>query len=266
MKLESINEGAASWVELSTSDEAGALAFYTGLFGWTDDAQPMPAEAGGGEYHIAQLEGDNIAGLSRQQPDEAQQGIPPHWNVYLAVNDVDATVAKVEPAQGRVLMPAMDVMDAGRMAFITDPTGAPVGLWQAKQHQGFGRYGEPGAVTWCELLTSDPAPAAKFFADVLGLKSETMDMGGSEYTLLKAGDGQNESTGLMAKTEMMGNMPNVWAIDFEVADTDACVTAAKGLGATVLQEPTDIMPGRFAMLQDPQGAVFGVIKSVPMPT
>lgn len=263
MKLTSIKQGAASWVELSTSDEDAALAFYTGLFGWKDQSEPMPAEAGGGAYHMAQIDGANIAGLSKQQPMEVEQGVPPHWSVYLAVDDVDATVAKVTGAGGNVLVPSMDVMDFGRMAFITDPTGAPVGLWQAKSHQGFGLYGEPGAVTWCELLTSDAGAAQKFFEGVLGVTAETLDMDGQPYTLLHAGEAQNETTGLMAKTEMMGNMPNVWAVYFEVADTDACVAAAKGLGATILQEPMDIAPGRFAMIQDPQGAVFGVIKSDP---
>lgn len=264
MKVSGIKQGAPSWVELATSDEAGALAFYGGLLGWSDDPQPMPEEAGGGAYHMAQIDGDNIAGLSKQQPQEAQQGIPPHWSVYLAVNDLDATLAKVEGAQGRVLMPSMDVMDAGRMAIITDPTGAPVGLWQAKQHQGFGRYGEPGAVTWCELLTSDTEPAAKFFQGVLGVTPETMDMTGQPYTLLKAGDGPNESAGLMQKPEQMADMPNTWAVYFEVADADAATARARELGATVLSEPMDIPPGRFAMIRDPQGAAFGIIKSVPM--
>jgi uncharacterized protein len=261
MKMSGIKQGAPSWVELSTSDEAGALAFYSGLFGWTDEANPMPQ---GGAYHMAQIEGDNIAGLSLQQPEEVAQGVPPHWTVYLATDDVDATVGKVEAAGGRVLMPAMDVMEAGRMAFITDPTGAPVGLWQPKQHQGFQRYGEPGAVTWCELMTSDPAAAEAFFTSLLGVTAETMDMGGSPYTMLKAGDGPGESAGLMAKNEQMGNMPNTWGVYFEVADTDAAVARAMELGGSALQEPMDIMPGRFAMIRDPQGAVFGIIKSNPM--
>ena len=122
----------------------------------------------------------------------------------------------------------MDVLESGRMAFITDPTGAPVGLWEAKQHRGFGRYGEPGAVTWFELLTSDPEPAARFFEQVLGVHAETAPAdGGQPYTLLKAGDAQNELAGLMQKTPQMANMPNMWAIYFEVADTDASTARAK---------------------------------------
>ncbi len=263
MKLTTIKQGAPSWAELSTSDEEGALTFYTGLFGWADHAEPMPAESGGGAYHMPQIDGDNIIGLSKQQPAEAAQGIPPHFSVYLAVDDVDATVAEVEGAGGRVLMPSMDVMDAGRMAFITDPTGAPVGLWQAKQHQGFGRFGEVGAVCWAELITTDPDAASAFFSKIVGVTAETMNMGDQPYTLLKAGDAPNEASGLMAKNEMMGNMPNTWVVYFEVTDADACAASAKGLGATIVQEPFDTPAGRIAIVQDPQGATFGVIKPNP---
>ncbi len=264
MKVSGIKQGAPSWAELATSNEAGALAFYSGLFGWSDDPQPLPEETGGGAYHMAQIGGDNIAGLSRQQPEEAQRGIPPHWSVYLAVNNLDATLAKVEGAKGNVLLPAMDVMDAGRMAIITDPTGAPVGLWQARQHQGFGRFGEPGAVTWCELLTSETEPAANFFTQVLGIRAETTAPdGGQPYTLLHAGDAQNEMAGLMKKTPQMENMPNTWAVYFEVTDADAAVARAKELGGELLSGPMDIPEGRFAMIRDPQGAVFGVMQSKP---
>ncbi|MSQ35658.1 MAG: VOC family protein [Dehalococcoidia bacterium] len=87
-------------------------------------------------------------------------------------------------------------------------------------------------------------------------------MEGTPYTLLRA-DGQDVA-GVMTMTTEMGDVPPYWGIYIEVADTDACAARARQLGATVLQPPTDIVPGRFAMLQDPQGAVFGVIKSNPM--
>ena len=64
------------------------------------------------------------------------------------------------------------------------------------------------------------------------------------------------------KPAMAGEPPN-WLVFFEVADTDATVAQATDLGASVLSEPMDIQPGRFAVLSDPQGAVFGVIKSAP---
>lgn len=260
MEISGIKQGIPSWVELDTTDENAAVAFYSKLFGWTDIPQPIP---GDGVYHMATILGAPIAGISLLQPQQREMGVPPHWSVYLAVDSVDATVAKVAAAGGSVVVPPMDVMGIGNMAFIQDPTGGVVGLWQAKIHKGFGRVREPGAVTWCELITDAPAKAATFFEAVFGVPTQSMPMGDdAPYTLF--GPQGEEGAGIMQKTAMMGAMPNVWGVYFEVADTDATTAQARGLGATVLAEPTDIMPGRFAMLQDPQGAIFGIIKSAPM--
>ena len=85
------------------------------------------------------------------------------WNTYIAVDDVDAAVDKVGSAGGQVLMPAFDIGDAGRMAFVADPTGAAVALWQANQHIGATLVNEPGALIWDELITDN----AGFGAGVL---------------------------------------------------------------------------------------------------
>jgi predicted enzyme related to lactoylglutathione lyase len=260
MEVTGYPQGAPCWFELSTTDEGAALRFYSAVFGWTDNPQPMGE--GMGSYHQQQLRGLNVAAISAQQPEEAQQGIPPHWSVYLAVTDVDAVARKVGPAGGQVIMEPLDVMEHGRMALIADPTGGMVGLWQARAHTGAQLIREPNTISWAELMTRDAPRATAFFEQVLGVTSQVAPMeGGAPYTLLRA-NGQ-DAAGVMTMTPEMGQMPVVWGIYFEVDDTDRCVARAQELGATVLQPPTDIMPGRFAMLQDPQGAVFGVIKSNP---
>ena len=259
MKIERFKQGWPSWVELMTSDDAAAMRFYSTLFGWSDEAQEIP----GGVYHTARIAGDRIAGLGMQNADEVQQGVPPHWSVYLAVDDVEATVAKVSGAGGQVIVSPMDVMTLGRMAGIADPTGGVVGLWQGLSLPGFARHSEPGAVTWCELMTDDAERATEFFRSILGVQTSEMDMGEGELYVMFGPDGEHMA-GIMTKTAEMGQMPTVWGVYFEVVDTDATVTQAQGLGGTVLVPPTDIMPGRFAMLADPQGAVFGIIKSNPM--
>ncbi len=266
MKVSGIKQGVPSWVELATSDEDGALAFYSALFGWEDDAQHLPPEAGGGAYHMQRIGGDNVAAISKQQPDEAQAGIPPHWNVYLAVDDVDAVTGKVQGAGGAVVVPPMDVMEAGRMAFVADPTGGMVGLWQAGQHAGFQRVQEPGAFTWAELATDQPDAAAKFFASVLDVPTEALPVpeGSDPYTIV--GPAQEQRAGIAKKTAATAGMPNTWNMYLEVDDPDATATRAKELGGTVLVEPFDVpVAGRIAVLADPQGAVFGVIKSAPPP-
>jgi len=261
MKVSSFEQGTPNWADLETSDDGAATAFYTALFGWQDD--PMPMEHGA-IYHMVKLDGDYVGAISKQDPQQAGQGIPPHWNVYLATNEIDAAAGRVAGAGGSVIAPPFDVYDAGRMAVIADPTGAVVCLWQAKTHSGFGRVREPGSVTWSELITTDVGRAGAFFAAVLGITTQTMDMGPSapSYTLINVNG--SAVAGIMARTPEMGNMPPAWAIYFEVADTDATAARAQSLGATVLNPAMDIMPGRFAVIRDPQGAVFGIIKSSPM--
>jgi predicted enzyme related to lactoylglutathione lyase len=87
------------------------------------------------------------------------------------VDDVDATTDKVAAAGGSVMLPPMDVFDAGRMAVASDPTGAVISFWQAKQHQGFGRVREPGTYSWAELITDSPQRAGEFYAQVLDVSA-----------------------------------------------------------------------------------------------
>lgn len=80
-----------------------------------------------------------------------------------------------------------------------------------------------------------------------------------EYTLLKAGG--DDVAGVMQITEDMGPVPPNWSVYFGVADVDSTTSQAESLGATVLVPGTDIPGiGRFATIQDPQGAGFGIFK------
>ncbi|HEX6523696.1 MAG TPA: VOC family protein, partial [Streptosporangiaceae bacterium] len=174
-------QGTPNWVDLQTSDQDAAKAFYAGLFGWTYDDQPMPQ---GPVYSMAMIGDHTVAAIAPQPPEMAAAGAPPMWNTYLAVDSVDDAVARVEAAGGKVAMAPFAIMDAGRMAFVIDPSGAAVALWQANQHIGATLVNEPGTVTWNELITDDPAAAA-FYRQVLGVTTSTMDMGAGEYTLFE---------------------------------------------------------------------------------
>lgn len=261
MKIDGIAQGRPSWVELQTTDGKDAVRFYTGLLGWDDEVTPLP---GGSEYHSETIEGARVAGIYEQDADDRSRGIPPHWNVYLAVDSAEATAGRAEAAGGQVAMPPMDVMELGRMAFLSDPTGAMVGLWEAKTHKGFGVIQEPGAVSWCELMTDDEERAAEFYTAILDVPTKPMPMGEGAHPYLLLGPDGNEGAGIMKKTPEMDPMPNVWGVYFEVADCDATAAKAQELGGSILNPPTDIQPGRFAMIADPQGVVVGVIKSNPM--
>ena len=245
-------QGTPNWVDLQTTDQASAKAFYAGLFGWTYDDQPMGE---GAVYSMAELGGEHVAAIAPQSPELKAAGAPPMWNTYIAVDSVDDAVTKVEAAGGQVAMPPFDVMDAGRMAFVLDPSGAAVALWQANQHIGATMVNEPGTLTWNELITTDPS-AASFYRQVLGLTTSTMDMGSGEYTLFEAGGKQVGGT----TSPPMPGVPNHWHVYFAVADTAAATARAAELGGAVVVEPFDTPAGRIALLTDPQGAAFSVVQ------
>jgi predicted enzyme related to lactoylglutathione lyase len=245
--------GTPSWVDLQTTDQNAAKQFYGELFGWSYSDQPV--DDAGTVYSMATLRGHDVGAIS-PLGDQAAQGVPPHWNSYVSVDDLDATVAKVAPAGGTVIAPPFDIFDAGRMAVIQDPTGAIFELWQAKEHIGAGLVNEPGTFTWSELITPDTAKAAAFYNALLGWGTATQG-GENPYTEFQL-DGQTIAGGM---NPPMPGIPPMWGIYFAVADTDATVEKAKSLGGSVIAEPMDIEPGRFAVLADPQGAMFSVIKT-----
>jgi predicted enzyme related to lactoylglutathione lyase len=181
------------------------------------------------------------------------------WNTYLAVDSVDDATARVEAAGGKVAMAPFDVMDAGRMSFVMDPSGAPVALWQANQHIGATLVNEPGTLNWNELVTSDQA-VFPFYSAVTGLTAESMDMGeGEPYTVFKAGDAM---VGGSMPPQMPG-VPSHWHVYFGTDDADATAAKATELGGSVIVPPFDTPVGRIAVLSDPQGAIFSVIKTAP---
>ena len=250
-------QGTPNWVDLQTTDQPAAKQFYAGLFGWTYDDQPMGE---GAVYSMAKLGDKDVAAIAPQSPELKAAGAPPMWNTYIAVDNVDDAVSKVEAAGGQVAMQPFDIMDAGRMAFVMDPGGAGVALWQANQHIGSTLVNEPGTVTWNELITTDPA-AIKFYEQVLGVTTSTVDMGPGEYTLFHVND---QMVGGSTPPPMEG-VPNHWHVYFAVEDADATAAKATELGGSVMVAPFDTPVGRIAILTDPQGAVFSVLKPAPEP-
>jgi predicted enzyme related to lactoylglutathione lyase len=114
-----VNEpGTWSWSELLTTDVAASKAFYGAVFGWTANT----VAAGDGEYTEWQVKGRSIAGMM-QKPPMMPAEVPPHWAVYFAVADADASIARVAELGGSVLMPPIDI-EPGRFAVVADPYGA----------------------------------------------------------------------------------------------------------------------------------------------
>ena len=115
---------------------------------------------------------------------------------------------------------------------------------------------KPGEVGWNELVTSDPEAAIKFYTTLFGWETEKFPSMDMDYTIFKHG---GQGFGGVMKTPKPG-VPTMWTNYVVVEDVDATVAQSTSLGGKVCMPPTDIPnTGRFAMLQDPQGAVFSVI-------
>ena len=254
--VDGFKTGYFCWADAATSDHQAGRDFYVNLFGWEADDMPVP---GGGTYTMFKVGGRNVAAISAQQDEERAQGIPPHWNVYVSVDDVDSFTKEAEAAGGAVLMPPFDVLDSGRMAVIADPAGAVLGLWQPAAHRGYGLVSEPGAPDWHELLSADLDRARNFYRDLFRWEVEDSEMPNATYTLFR--DGDTYVAGAMARPEDMGDMPSHWTVYFNVADCDAAAARVKELGGQIYVEPMVIESvGKFAACADPQGAAFSILK------
>jgi uncharacterized protein len=246
--------GSFCWPELATTDAEGAKRFYGELFGWKPNDTPM---GDGNFYTMLELGGRQAAALYGMGPDQRKQGLPPNWMPYVSVVSADETARRAKELGGKVLMEPFDVYDLGRMAAIQDPTGATFSVWQPKTHIGAGVYGDPGAFCWNELDTRDTGKALDFYTKLFGWKAKPS----KEYTEFTAPGASYPMGGMMQIAEDWGDVPPYWLTYFAVSDADATVAKAQKLGAKTFVPPTDIPnTGRFAVLQDPQGAVFAVIK------
>src|SRR5687768_9227124 len=201
--------GSFCWAELATSDPGGATTIYSGLFGWEPEDTPAGPDM---VYTMLRLRGREVGALYKLDKAEAAQGVPPHWNIYIAVESADATAARAKELGGKLIMEPFDVMEHGRMAIIQDPTGAVLCAWQANKHPGATLVGEPGSTCWCELYTGDTKKAGSFYSQLFGWTPKETP-GYTEFH-----QGKTAVGGMMAIAPEWGPMPPHWIPYFRVTD------------------------------------------------
>jgi predicted enzyme related to lactoylglutathione lyase len=237
--------GTFSWVDLGTTDVAGAKAFYGGLFGWQLEDLPTAQD----RYTMCRLQGRDVAGIHEHAADQGTG-----WGSSISVDDADQAASRARELGATVLAEPFDVPDAGRTAVLRDPSGAVVSLWQPQGHAGAGLVNEVGTWTWNELTTPDLAAAKAFYAALFGWGAQDIP-GSFPRTSFSLGD--LLVGGGHAPAPQEGPDPR-WTISFRVADADQSVARAQELGGSVLLPPLDIPAGRFAIVADPAGASFSV--------
>lgn len=250
----SYEPGTPCWIDLSTPDQDAAADFYGGLFGWSVVEDENAEQTAG--YRVATLRDKAIGGVMKIM----EEGQPPAWSTYVATDDADATVAKARETGGNVVVEPMDVLDYGRMAFLADPTGAMIGIWQAGKNTGAGLVNEPGSLTWNELNTRDVGAAKDFYGATFGWTFEDEDVpSGGTYTTITLDDNRVGGILDIGARGVPEEVPAHWQVYFAVEDTDATVEQAKAGGGGVMVEPFDVPVGRIAILHDPYRASFAVI-------
>ena len=212
--------GSHCWSELATSDPAAAKKFYTSLFGWEAEDTPAGPDM---IYTMLRLSGREVGALYQQDKAEADHGVPPHWNVYVAVESADATAARAKELGGSVLMEPFEVMEHGRMTIVQDPTGATICAWQARKHIGARVENEIGAPCWVELYTKDTKKAGDFYSKLFGWTPKESP-GYTEFHV-----GARAVGGMMAIEAEWGPMPPHWMVYVQVADPDATAQKARSL-------------------------------------
>jgi uncharacterized protein len=247
-------ENTPVWVDLATSDAPAARAFYAKLFGWSIDPNPDPQFGG---YAVAMSGDTAVAGISPKQTPDA----PTAWSLYIGTADSAALVSRVTAAGGTVVAPPFEVGDQGTMSVFQDPSGAFICSWESNAMTGFGGGGA-NTFVWAELNARGVDKALPFYQQVFGWTTQTHDMGGMTYHEFKIGE-QSVGGAQEMMTAVPAEVPSNWLVYFGVDDVDASFRIALDGGGTELVAPMDFPGGRFAVVGDPQGAAFGLLKAAP---
>ncbi len=246
--------GTPSWVDLATPDVDAAARFYGDLFGWEVPERPDSAQMGG--YRRAEKDGKDVAGMMPLM----QEGQPPAWSTYVSVDDADAIGRAIQENGGTMVAEPMAVSTFGRLAIFTDPEGAFFGIWEPADFAGAGLVNEPGAFAWNELNTGNAAAAKEFYGRVFGWEFEDRETENADsYVICMIGDGQVGGM-LEMSGQIPAEIPPHWGTYFAVEDTDAAIERVKELGGESVMDPMEVDAGRIALVRDPWGATFSVIR------
>lgn len=242
------------WYELMTTDVDAARAFYCRVVGWDAHDSPLP----GMTYTLFTTDDRLVCGLMPLAGPVRDAGASPRWIGYVQVDDVDATVGRVERLGGAVHVPSIDVPGTSRFSICADPQTAPIGLiqWYRERPVQPPAAGLSGRIGWHELVAADWERALPFYADLFGWRQVGTDVDtGSGYTLFSAGD---ETIGGMFNKP--ASVPTAfWLYYFNVGDIDAAAQRVQAGGGEVLADPHETPDGSWVVhCRDPQAAVFAL--------
>ena len=247
--------GKFVWADLFTTDPEAATKFYTGVFGWTTNV----IDQKGKSYTVFSNGRHPVAGLAPRNT--ANRKRPSRWIGYVAVADINATLALVPAAGGKVRAPARDFPDRGVQAIITDSEGSPIGLLQSSSGDSADDEPEAGDWNWFVLYGKAPASAAAFYARVFnyGSAPDTRTARKDDWLLTS---GAYPRAGVVPMPDRDDATPG-WLGVVRVGNIDETLARVPALGGEVLVAPRAAAYGsRFAIIADSTGGTIGLVEYV----
>ena len=245
--------GKFVWFDLVTDDPALLRQFYGAVFGWQFRIVGKPPAS----YTLIENGGDNIGGLFyHARPAGASSSA--RWLSLISVLDPAASVRYVEQHGGTVIAPLATIAGRGTHALFRDPQGAVFGVLKSESGDRPDTPVETGDFFWVDLLAPDPAKATEFYSGLAGYEASAREVNANTKRVVLSSGGYARAgiVPLPAPVKQPGWLPYVLVDD--VAGTLQKATAAGG--RVLLQPRPDLLDGNLAVIADPRGGVFGVVR------
>ena len=238
------------WHGCISTDTDKAKAFYSEVMGWSLLEQQM------GDETATMFVNAGIPRAHLMAP--PMDGVPSHWNNYLRVDDIDAATAACAANGGQVLVPVTQI-PPGHFSVVQSPSGAALSLFhEADEASAQNAPDDVGGVTWTELWSKDIDKDLAWLQASLGITSETMPMPTGDYHLLQWNGESIKAGAMQAQSD---ESPACWMVWFKVEDVNDTLGRAGNNGGNVIMPAQDVPGvGTLAVIADPTGGVFGVIK------
>ena len=159
-----------------------------------------------------------------------------------------------------MIVPAMQVMELGTMAVVTDAGGAAIGIWQPGLHKGSASSTSPAHPNGSSSTPATTTATVSFYRDVFQWDTHTVERRRPSSATRRSARATTGSPASWTRPRFLPDgVPANWSIYFAVEDTDAALAQVAELGGSVVEAADDTPYGRLARAADPTGSLFKLV-------
>lgn len=246
LPTETRRPGMIVWMDLVTPDLAGAIEFYSAVFGWRF------VLSGDEKYADASYRGEMVGAFALYHTDRAESD-DGRWLISISVPDVDAAAAEAERQGGTILVAPQDLPNRGRYTLIRDAEGAMCMLLRATGGDPAEHPAAVGNWLWADLFSHDPDRAAAYYGAVVGYRSrKVVGQDGESHLILGRGGKARAGVVALPWKEVEPN----WVPCLLVSDVIETLKKVQQHGGSVVfaagGDPS------YAIVEDRSGGVFAI--------